>query len=66
MAEKPYIPSKSPNGGFVLMGRTYVAPWSVVAFEIAGDETTLLFLEGGHRLVVDLAAHKVRNIMETK
>ena len=54
------------NSKFTLLGKTYVDLRAVVAFEPASDQTTNIYLDSGHQILVDLLAHNVRYIMETK
>ena len=68
-----YRTPKSRKSEFVLLGKTYVALYAVVAFEPARVTTpaamrdmTRLYLDCGHVIVVDVPPHKVRNIMESK
>ena len=64
---RDYRTPKSPKSEFILLGKTYVALYAVVAFE-QGEAlgTTRLYLDCGHVIVVGVPANKVRNIMETK
>ena len=54
------------KSNFTLLGETYVDLRAIVAFEQASDSRTKIYLDCGHEILVDLPAHKVRNIMETK
>ena len=55
------------KSNFTPLGKTYVDLRAIVAFE-QGEElgTTRLYLDCGHVIVVDVPAHNVRNIMESK
>ena len=70
MAEKqPHADYRTPvvrKSEFTLLGKTYVALYAVVAFEPYSGNITRIYLDSGHQILVDLPAHNVRNIMESK
>ena len=51
---------------FTLLGKTYVDLHAVVAFEQHSGNMTKIYLDCGHEILIDLPAHNVRNILESK
>ena len=54
------------KSNFTLLGKTYVDLRAIVAFEQSLDSRTKIYLDSGHEILVDLPAHSVRYILETK
>ena len=54
------------KSNFTLLGKTYVDLRAIVAFEQASDSRTKIYLDCGHEILVDLPAHNVRNLLESK
>lgn len=54
------------TSNFTLLGKTYVDLRAIVAFEQTSDSRTKIYLDCGHEIVVDVPAHNVRYILETK
>lgn len=58
------IYQKEPREAFILLGSTYVDPFSVVAFHRKDLHNTLVFLHSGHTLTISIPAHEVRDALE--
>lgn len=55
---------EEPRKPFILLGVTYVDPFSVVAFHRKDLHNTVLFLDSGHTLAISLPPHEVRDALE--
>lgn len=57
------LSQREPRPPFILLGATYVDPFTVVAFHKKDLHNTLVFLHSGHTLTISVPAHEVRDAL---